>query len=183
MRVIAGVARSLKLETVEGTGTRPTQDRIKETLFNMIQHQIQGSIVIDLYSGSGSIGIEALSRGATKAYFVENNTNACEFIRKNLKTTKLEDNAIVRKQDAILALKSIEEDVVDFIFMDPPYGLEYEKNAMIALKDVKYVDEYTTIIIEADLETSFEFIEELGFEITKEKKYKTNKHIFIQRRV
>ena len=97
MRVIAGIAKSLKLKTPEGMDTRPTQDRIKETLFNMIQFELPGSVFVDLYSGSGGIGIEALSRGAEKCYFVDHNQEAMQCIRDNLKTTKLESQAILLK--------------------------------------------------------------------------------------
>lgn len=182
MRVIAGIARSLKLETLEGLGTRPTPDRIKETLFNMIQYELQGCNFIDLYSGSGAIGIEALSRGAAKVYLIENNPKACDCIQRNLTSTKLLTNAIVRRQDAILALKTIEDEIIDFIFLDPPYGLECEQSVMQVLQNVSYVSDDTTIIVEATLKTSFDFVDELGFEVIKEKKYKTNKHIFIRRR-
>ena len=90
MRVVAGSAKSLKLKTIEGMETRPTQDRIKETLFNMIQYDIPGSTFLDLFSGSGGIGIEALSRGAKEAYFVEKAKPALRCIRENLRYTKLD---------------------------------------------------------------------------------------------
>ena len=91
MRVIAGSARRLLLKTIEGLDTRPTTDRIKETLFNMLQPQIPGCFFLDLFSGSGAIGIEALSRGARKAVFIENNPKAVECIRENLSCTHLEE--------------------------------------------------------------------------------------------
>ena len=109
MRVIAGTARSLPLRTPEGPDTRPTTDRIKETLFNMLQVYIPGCAFVDLYSGSGGIGIEALSRGARKAYFVENAPKALKCIEENLSFTKLADRAIVLKQDACSALNNIYE--------------------------------------------------------------------------
>ena len=94
MRVIAGKAKSLPLKTIDGPDTRPTTDRIKETLFNMLQPDIPGSKFLDLFSGSGAIGIEALSRDAQKAYFVESNRKAAECIRENLAFTRLADNAV-----------------------------------------------------------------------------------------
>ena len=102
MRVIAGKARSLKLKTPDGLDTRPTTDRIKETLFNMLQPYLPDGIFIDLFSGSGGIGIEALSRGAKHAYFIENNKNAIACILDNLKFTRLTEDATVLKQDATL---------------------------------------------------------------------------------
>ncbi len=98
MRVIAGTARSLPLKTPAGMDTRPTTDRIKETLFNMLQPYLPGAVFLDLYSGSGGIGIEALSRGAGHAYFVENNRNAIACITENLQFTKFTDKATVLRQ-------------------------------------------------------------------------------------
>ena len=122
MRVIAGSARRLLLKTPEGMETRPTTDRIKETLFNMIQDDLYHCQFLDLFSGSGAIGIEALSRGARQAVFVENHPDAVETIRSNLNTTRLEEQAIVMNCDVMTALKRLEERgfSFDFIFMDPP---------------------------------------------------------------
>ncbi len=127
MRVIAGTARSLPLKTSEGKDTRPTTDRIKETLFNMLQSHIPGCVFVDLFSGSGGIGIEALSRGAKSAYFVESDRNATKNIRDNLAFTRLADRAVVLQEDARRAFYKIKE-VPDIVFMDPPYnsGLEQE---------------------------------------------------------
>ena len=97
MRVIAGSARSLLLKTPQGDNTRPTTDRIKETLFNVIQNEVSGSVFVDLFAGSGGIGIEALSRGANKAYFVEMNRDAINCIEDNLKHTKFMDNSLLHK--------------------------------------------------------------------------------------
>jgi 16S rRNA (guanine966-N2)-methyltransferase len=181
MRVIAGTARSLPLKTPDGPDTRPTTDRIKETLFNMLQTQIQGTIFVDMFSGSGGIGIEALSRGASKAYFIENAPKALSCIEQNLVFTKFADRAIVIKQDAVSALHSIYEKEIDIVFMDPPYGQEHEKRGLTQLSQMKYVTEDTLIIVEADLHTDFSYLESLGFEVEKEKKYKTNKHVFIRK--
>ena len=181
MRVIAGTARSLPLKTPEGTDTRPTTDRIKETLFNMLQAEIPGSIFADLFSGSGAIGIEALSRGAEKAYFVENAAKALSCIQQNLTFTKLENRAIVLKQDVCSALNNIQEKSLDIIFMDPPYGCGHEKAVLGVLREMSYVTEDTMIITEAALDTDFSWAQPLGFRITREKCYKTNKHVFLQK--
>ena len=103
MRVIAGSARRLLLKSPEGLDTRPTTDRIKETLFNMLMPNLPDAVFIDLFSGSGGIGIEALSRGANKAYFVENNQKAVACITENLEHTHLSDRAVVLKQDVFAA--------------------------------------------------------------------------------
>lgn len=181
MRVIAGTARSLPLKTPEGMDTRPTTDRIKETLFNMLQTDIPGCVFVDLFSGSGAIGIEALSRGAKKAYFVENASKALQCIQQNLAFTKLQDRAIVLKQEVCSALGSIFEKEADIIFMDPPYDCGHEKNVLAALRGMRYVTPETLVIVEASLRADFSWVSEMGFHVEKEKCYKTNKHVFLRR--
>lgn len=181
MRVIAGMAGSLPLKTPEGADTRPTADRIKETLFNMLQPHLSGCIFIDLFSGSGGIGIEALSRGAEHCYFVENNSSAVSCIQQNISFTKLEDKATLLRQDVIGALSVIQEKEADIIFMDPPYGAGHEERVLKALADKPYVADTTMIIIEAALERDFSFAADLGYEVIKEKLYKTNKHVFLNK--
>ena len=181
MRVIAGKARSLKLKTPEGLETRPTTDRIKETLFNMLQPYLPDGIFIDLFSGSGGIGIEALSRGARHAYFVENQKNAIACIQENLKFTRLIDDATILKQDVLSALSGIHEKEADIIFLDPPYTLSYERQVLEVLQRMPYVTENTLIVVEALLDTDFSYADSLGFCITKEKCYKTNKHVFLKK--
>ena len=177
MRVIAGTCRSLPLVTPEGPDTRPTTDRIKETLFNMIQMEIPGCVFYDFFSGSGGIGIEALSRGAKHAYFVENNKKALECIKKNLTFTKLTDQATVVSRDVLGAIPFLNEKA-DVIFMDPPYQLGIEVPVMQMLKQSGCLKEDTLIIIEADKNRDFSDITALGFTLIKEKIYKTNKHVF-----
>lgn len=182
MRVIAGKARSIPLKTIEGQDTRPTTDRIKETLFNMLQNELADSFFVDLFSGSGGIGIEALSRGARKAVFVEKAPKAVACIQENLQKTKLADQAEVMATDAVSAIFRLEgKEPADFIFMDPPYGQQLENQVLEALKSSSLLDEYTTIIIEADLRTDFSYVEDLGYRIVKQKKYKTNQHVFLER--
>ena len=165
----------------EGQDTRPTTDRIKETLFNMLQTYIPDAVFVDMFSGSGGIGIEALSRGARKAYFIENAPKALSCIQDNLAFTKFTERAIVLKQDACAGLNGIYEKEVDIIFMDPPYDQERERRVLEMLRGMKYVTEDTLIIVEASLNTDFSYLPQLGFELVREKKYKTNKHVFIQR--
>ena len=181
MRVIAGTARSLPLKTPEGMDTRPTTDRIKETLFNILQPELPGCIFVDLFSGSGGIGIEALSRGAEKSYFVELAPKAISCIQQNLAFTKFTDRGIVIKQDAFAALSGIRENQVDIIFMDPPYNQEHERRILSLLKSLPYVTEDTLIVVEADIHTDFSYLPNLGYEVIKEKKYKTNKHLFLRK--
>lgn len=181
MRVIAGTARSLPLKAPAGTDTRPTTDRIKETLFNMLQADVPGSVFVDLFSGSGAIGIEALSRGARKAYFAENAKEPLACIQQNLAFTKLADRAVVLKQDACSALGGIFEKNVDILFMDPPYDCGHERSVLAVLQGMRYVTQDTIIIVEASLHTDFSWVAEYGFYVQKEKCYKTNKHVFIRR--
>lgn len=181
MRVIAGTARSLPLKTPSGLDTRPTSDRIKETLFNILQGDIPGCVFVDLFCGSGGIGIEALSRGARKAYFAENAKEPLSCLADNLRFTRFEDRAVILKQDAVAALVSIPEKVVDILFMDPPYRLEHEKRVLEALAGMRYVTDNTMIIVEAALDTQMDYVEEIGFSVIREKNYKTNKHIFIKK--
>ena len=182
MRVIAGSARRIQLKTIEGLDTRPTTDRIKETLFNMIQDRLIRSRFLDCFAGSGAIGIEALSRGASQAVFIEHNQKAAECIRENLAKTHLEENALVIKRDVLAGLRSLEEKgyCFDIIFMDPPYDHQWEKKVLACLTDSKLVSSETLIIVEASLKTDLSYWEEAGFEIIRHKNYKTNKHVFLQ---
>ncbi len=181
MRVIAGTARSLPLKCPEGLEVRPTSDRIKETLFNMLPADVPGSIFLDLFSGSGAIGIEALSRGAEKAYFLENSVKAFSCISQNLAFTKLENRAIVIKQDVCSALGSIREKEVDLVFLDPPYKSGCEQDVLSVLSTMPYVTDQTLIVVEASLDTQFPYLEDLGYYLDREKRYKTNKHVFIRK--
>lgn len=179
MRVIAGTARSMPLVTPKGDGTRPTTDRIKETLFNILQCDVPGAVFCDFFAGSGGIGIEALSRGAKHSYFVDNNKEALECIKKNIAFTKFADKSTVIARDVRDAIYDI-HDTVDIIFMDPPYSQGLEFDIMQMLKNVKFVDENTLIIIEADIDNDLSGIESLGYIMTREKCYKTNKHVFFR---
>ena len=184
MRVIAGTAKRLQLKTVEGMDTRPTTDRIKETLFNMISEYLADSNFLDLFSGSGAIGIEALSRGAAHASFVEQSKKAMTCIRENLEYTKLADRADVYETDVINALSRMEgRKTFDYIFMDPPYNQLLEKKVLECLSSSELLSEDGLIIVEASLETDFSYVDELGFAMIKEKIYKTNKHIFLEKSI
>ncbi|MCI9440670.1 MAG: 16S rRNA (guanine(966)-N(2))-methyltransferase RsmD [Ruminococcus sp.] len=182
MRVIAGSARRLQLKTLDGLDTRPTTDRIKETLFNMLAPALHNCVFLDLFSGSGGIGIEALSRGARESVFVERNPKAMACIKENLKYTRLEDKAVALTQDVMAALRQMEgKKEFDYIFMDPPYGQGLEQKALEYLAKSSIVHEDTLIIVEASKETDFSYLKELGFVLSKEKIYKSNKHVFLEK--
>lgn len=183
MRVIAGCAKRIQLKTPAGLDTRPTTDRIKETLFNMLQPELYDSKFLDIFSGSGAIGIEALSRGAKSAYFVENNNEAINCIKDNLKRTRLFEKGMVLKGDYLSVLKGLDKkgESFDIIFMDPPYRMGYEKKVLEFLTESNLLHKNTKIIFEAALETEIEFVESMDYTIEKIKKYKTNQHIFLSK--
>jgi len=190
MRVIAGTAKRLQLKTPEGMNTRPTTDRIKETLFNMISTELYGSAFLDLFSGSGAIGIEALSRGARGAVFIENDPKALRCLKENLEHTKLFSKAQVIGKDVIIGLKTLEKKteacpeegfIFDFVFMDPPYESGLEKKVLEVLSKSSIINSESTIIVEADIDTTFDELEEIGFSMIKEKKYKSNRHVFLRK--
>lgn len=181
MRVIAGKARRIRLDCIEGLDTRPTTDRIKETLFNMLSGDIYGSVFLDLYAGSGAIGIEALSRGSSRAVFIESSKKALRVINENLKRTSLLDQAHVIGGDCFKRIHELENDHFDIIFMDPPYNKEFEKKMLKILSGLGCADRNTLIIVEASIDTDFGYLNEYGYELIKEKKYKTNKHMFVRK--
>jgi pantetheine-phosphate adenylyltransferase len=182
-RIIAGSARSLRLTTVEGVQTRPTTDRIKETLFNILQNRIGGTRFLDLFSGSGSIGLEALSRGADEAVFVESGRKQAECIKHNISVTRMEARCRLMNSDVLSAIAALDREgrPFDFIYMDPPYGSDYYRSVFLALRDTSLVSAETTIIAEADIFHDFSFLEGDGYEVTRVKEYKTNKHVFASR--
>lgn len=183
MRVIAGKARRLLLKTIDGQDTRPTTDRIKETLFNIINQDMPDCTFLDLFAGSGGIGIEALSRGARNAVLIEQNPKAAECIRENLKATRLEDAALVMNCDVLTGLKRLEGKgyTFDYVFMDPPYRLEAERRVLEYFRDSRLIHQNTVIITEAAIDTDFSYLEEMGYDCIREKIYKTNKHVFIMK--
>lgn len=184
MRVIAGKARRLQLRTPEGFDTRPTTDKTKETLFNILNPQLPDSDFLDLFSGSGAIGIEALSRGAKYAAFAEESKAALECIKANLKFTKLEDGAEVLAHSVLESIRILElkGKVFDIIFMDPPYNLMLEKEVLLALQNSNIIYCDTIIVVEASLKTDFDYLQDTKFKVLRKKEYKTNQHVFIGQR-
>ena len=182
MRVIAGEKRHLLLKAVPGMDVRPTQDNTKETLFNVINPYIAGSSFLDLFSGTGAIGIEAMSRGAKKTVMVDSSSASLAVIKENLTSTGLIDRARVISNDALTALSVLEgeKQAYDVIFIDPPYNHEHEKRVLEKLSGSVLVNDETWIIVEASNQTDLSYVPDLGFEIFKEKIYKNNKHVFIR---
>ena len=150
MRVISGKARGTKLDTIESNQTRPTLDRVKESLFNIIQNKIDDSTVLDLFAGSGAIGIEFLSRSAKRVYFCDKSQDACNIIKQNLQKTKFTEYAIVKKMDYKKCLESLNNQKFDIIFLDPPYELDISVNSVKIIKNLDLLNEDGIIIIETD---------------------------------
>ena len=181
MRIIAGDKRRLRLKTLEGRDVRPTTDRIKETLFNIIQDEVRGSYFLDLFAGTGQIGLEAVSRNAGYVVFVEQEKRAADCIRSNIAITKSEQETLLLQRDALSALSFLEGKYkFDLIFMDPPYGRDLEKQVLCYLKDSSLLKEDTLLIVEAALRTDFSYLDEMGYILVREKLYKTNSHQFIK---
>ena len=149
MRIISATARGTKLYTLEGTNTRPTLDRIKEPLFSIIQNRIKDAIVLDLFSGSGALGLESLSRGAKKAFLCDNSYKAIEIIKQNAQKTHLEEKSKIIYKDYKKCLDSIDEKC-DLIFIDPPYELNIAVNALKIILEKDLLTKYGLIILETD---------------------------------
>lgn len=182
MRVIAGCARRLNLVTPKGNDTRPTSDKIKETLFNILAPELFDVSFLDIFAGSGAIGIEALSRGAKNCTFIEKDKAALACIRKNLETTHFTEVSEVCSQDAIAALYNLgPKRHYDIVFMDPPYNLGLERSVLSHLAGSAIIDEDSLIIVEADINTDMSYAPDLGFDIIRVKNYKNNKHVFLRR--
>ena len=168
MRVVAGSVRGFNLIVPSGKNTRPTTNRIKETLFNILQWDIAGCRFLDLFSGSGGIAIEALSRGAKEAVMVEH--------------TKMDDRSRVMPMDVMQALRRLEQAgrPFDIIFMDPPYHLDLEERIVPYLLQSSLVKAGSLIIVETALDTDVDYMYELGCEVERIKEYKTNRHVFLR---
>ena len=169
MRVISGKARGVNLKTPDGVLTRPTIDRVKEALFSIINFDIPASNVLDLFGGTGQLGIEALSRGAKSAVFVDQRDDACKLIKENLRRTKLEQDAKVVRMDYLDYLKRC-KDKFDIIFLDPPYAEVFLESALKCITEIDILQSGGIIVAERplgkDLPWDFE-----GFTRSKDYKY------------
>lgn len=182
MRIIAGKARRLPLRTPAGGDTRPTTDRIKETLFNILAPELDGAYFLDLFAGSGQIGLEAVSRGCTHCVFVDNSRKACEVIAENMSFTRLEAQCELMQTDVLSALYRLDGKYrFDLIFMDPPYQSDAVRAVLQTLAESALLKENTLVIVEADIHTDFSDVSALGFAVVREKQYKTNKHVFLKK--
>lgn len=169
MRVITGSARGVQLKTPEGLVTRPTTDRVKEAMFSIIQFDIPGASVLDLFGGTGQLGIEALSRGAQSAVFVDAGEPACRLIRENLKKTRLEGQSKVIRSDYMDYLSRCREQF-DIILLDPPYAEAFLENALKCITEIDILRSNGIIVTERPLgkELPWEFP---GYHRSKDYKY------------
>lgn len=169
MRVITGTARGVQLKTPEGMVTRPTTDRVKEAMFSIIQFEIPGAAVLDLFGGTGQLGIEALSRGAKNAVFVDAGEPACRLIRENLKKCRMDDKAKVVRSDYLDYLSRTKERF-DIILLDPPYAEVFLENALKRITEIDILHSNGIIVAERPLgkELPWEFD---GYQRSKDYKY------------
>ena len=180
MRVISGSARGLKLKTPEGLDTRPTIDRIKESLFNIISPDLYDIDFLDIFSGSGGIGIEALSRGAKKAVFIDSSKTSVDIIEQNLKSARLFEKAEIYNSDVFVTISKLgrENKKFDIIFMDPPYNKGLVEQTLQAILKEKILSENGFIIAEQSADEPDISIE--GFNVFRIKDYKKIKMTFIE---
>ena len=169
MRVISGKARGVLLKTPEGMQTRPTADRVKEAMFSIIQFDLPGAKVLDLFGGTGQLGIEALSRGAKSAVFVDAADSACKLIRENLRRTKLEDNTRVVRSDYLTYLQQCKE-TYDIVFLDPPYAEVFLENSLKKLTEIDILQSGGIIVAERPVGKEL-FLDFPGFSRSRDYKY------------
>lgn len=182
MKVIAGTVRGFNLAVPGGKTTRPTTSRIRETLFNIIQWEVPGSRFLDLFSGSGCMAIEALSRGASQAVFVDRDREALRCIKENIRHTRMEERSRVMAMDAMQALRRMDGCVepFDIIFMDPPYQKGIEASVIPILLNSSLVKTDSLIILETSLETDISYLQDYSCSCERIKDYKTNRHVFLR---
>ena len=169
MRVISGKARGVNLKTPAGTATRPTADRVKEAVFSIIQFDLPGATVLDLFGGTGQLGIEALSRGAKNAVFVDERDDACRLIRENLKRTKLEGEGRIIRSDYSAFLKSTSQKF-DIIFLDPPYAEVFLENSLNLITQIDILQSGGIIVTERPVEKEL-LLDFAGYNRSKDYKY------------
>ena len=183
MRIISGTARGTKLYTLDGTATRPTLDRVKESLFNIIQNDIEDSTVLDLFSGSGAIGLEFLSRGAKRAVLCDSSKDAIKIIKQNVQKTHFEEKVEVYNMEFTKLVERLQNQKFDIIYIDPPYATDFIKISLEKIIEYELVNENTKIIVETDDETRIlNQIEKMDVEITDKRKYGRATIIFLKYR-
>ncbi len=152
MRIISGRWKSRKLIAVKGPNTRPTSDRVKEAVFNIIRDRLDGSVVLDVFAGTGNMGFEALSRGGSRAVFVEKSKKAADTIKKNAQNLDCVPMIHIIKKDVFKAIDDLARDSCkfDIIFMDPPYNTDIEESVLLAILNADIIDRQGIIVVEHD---------------------------------
>ena len=183
MRIISGKARGTKLYTLDSMNTRPTLDRVKESIFNIIQSEIEDAIVLDLFAGSGAIGLEMLSRGAQKAILCDKSKDAIEIIKKNIEKTHMNQKAEVYNLDFNSCLEKIKNQKFDLIYIDPPYNTDYIAQSLKKITELDIIKQEGKIILETDDEQRIlKEIENIDVEIVDKRKYGRATIIFLNRK-
>ena len=181
MRIIGGKARGTKLYTLEGENTRPTLDRVRESLFNIIQKDVPNAVFLDLFAGSGAIGLEAVSRGAKKSILCDKNRDAIKIIKKNIEKTRSREQVELYEADFKEVLKNKLKEKIDIVFIDPPYKTDFAYEAIKILANSKNIKKESLMIIETDEEERIlKQIENLEIEIIDKRKYGRAHLIFLK---
>ena len=182
MRIISGKARGTKLYTLEGLTTRPTLDRVKESIFNIIQSKIQDSTVLDLFAGSGAIGLEMISRGASKAILCDKSKEAIEIIEKNIEKTHMKDQVELYNLDFENCIDKVKTIKFYIIYLDPPYNTNYISKALNKIVDLDIVKQEGLIIVETDDEPRIlKEIDKIKVKIVDKRKYGRATIIFLNK--
>lgn len=150
MRIISGKVRGLTLKTIDGDSTRPTRDMVREALFSILMNQVSGCAFLDLFAGSGAIGIEALSRGAEFCMFIDSNPQCIKVIKENIEKARFKENTEIYNTDYKIAIKKLKKSMFDIIYIDPPYNHEMGIDAINRLSDVDVLKNDGVIILETD---------------------------------
>lgn len=183
MRVISGTARGTKLNSIESLSTRPTLDRVKEALFNIIQTHLQDSNVLDLFAGSGALGIECLSRGAKHCTFCDKSYETIKMLKQNLQRTKFETKATILVDDYKKCLQKLDRNKFNLIFIDPPYKLDIAVNSIKLVLEYALLEKDGIIILETDEEErEIKELENINLEVYDVRKYGRVKLIFLRER-
>lgn len=184
MRIIAGRMKGTKLFTLDGLNTRPTLDRVKEPLFSIINFKLEDSVVLDLFSGSGALGLESISRGAKTAYLCDNSYNAIRIINQNVEKTKAKEQAVVvsKSFEKVLEECSLKNIKFDIIFLDPPYKTDYAEKATEIIIEKNLLNDNGIIIIETDAkEKVIENLQSIDITMYDERKYGRVSLLFLRK--
>ena len=181
MRIISGKARGTKLYTLDGENTRPTLDRVKESLFNMIQSKINDCIFLDLFSGSGAIGLEAASRGAKKVILCDNSKEAIQIIKRNIEKTHTEEQIELYLTSSQELLENKIKEKVDIVYIDPPYKTNLAFDSVKTILDKEIINKNSIMIIETDeVERVISQVRNLKIEIIDQRRYGRAHLIFLK---